>query len=159
LYKRVMEADPKSIPPEAVTPEYEKKLAQSYPFHPRLLETAKDRLAALDNFQQSRGVLRLFARILRDVWDQNVACQMITAGELDWTSPRIQADLLQRLNRDRFKPAVSADIAGHALELDGGTKRGIHGRAAAALLLESLPLTPKSGLDEPELTLAILRPD
>ena len=110
-------------------------------------------------FSRAVAVLRLFARIVRDVWDQNIACQIITAGELDWTSSRIQADLLQRLNRERFEAAVSADIAGHAFELDGGVRGGVHGRAAAALLLESLPLTPNSGLDEAELTVAILHPD
>jgi hypothetical protein len=159
LYRRVSEADPKSIPASAATSSYEKKIAETYPFHPRLLDTAKDRLAALDNFQQSRGVLRLFARILRDVWDQTIDCQIVTAGEIDWSSSRIQADLLQRLNRDRFKPAVSADIEEHAMELDGGVKRGLHGRAASALLLESLPMNANSGLDEAELTLAILRPE
>lgn len=158
LYRRVLDSNEKALPPHAGTPGYEARVAECYPFHPRLLETAKDRLSTLSQFQQSRGVLRLFARILRDVWEKALDCHLISAGEIDWSSPRIQADLLQRLERDRFKAAVSADVTEHAEDLDGG-KGGVHQRAASALLLESLPLTDNSGLDEAEVTLAILRPE
>jgi hypothetical protein len=113
----------------------------------------------MQDFHRSRGVLRLFARLIRDVWEAGVNHGLVTAGEVDWSSPRIQADLLQRLDRDNFKAAVSADIVKHAGELDGGKPRGIHRRVASALLLESLPLEPSSGLDPTEITLAVVRPD
>jgi hypothetical protein len=158
LYQRVLDESADALPQHAVSSDYSSKLVQCYPFHSRLLDTAQDRLGALQDFQKSRGVLRLFARILRDVWEANEDIQLISAGEINWSSPRIQADLLQRLNRDNFKAAVSADIEKHAAELDGGV-RGVHTRAASALLLESLPLQINSGLDGTEITLAILRPE
>ena len=103
-------------------------------------------------------MLRLFARILHDVWQRGEDLELITAGDLDWSSTRIRGDLLQRLSRDNFAAAVSADVEGHATELDAG-KHGIHRRVASALLLESLPLHPNSGLTPDEVTLAVLRPD
>lgn len=159
LYRRVAQENAGAIPPSAASPDYARRIVTCYPFHPRLLETARDRLGALQDFQKSRGVLRLFARILRDVWEAGEDHELISAGEIDWSSARIQADLLQRLNRDNFKAAVSADIEKHAAELDGGAPRGIHRRAASALLLESLPMQSNSGMDPADLTLAILRPD
>ena len=159
LYQRVADESPGSLPPGATSPDYAKRIVECYPFHPRLLDTAHDRLGALQSFQKSRGVLRLFARIIRDVWEGDADHDLITAGEINWSSPRIQADLLQRLNRDDFKPAVSADVEKHAGELDGETPRGIHRRVASALLFESLPMQPNSGLDRADLTLAALRPD
>lgn len=159
LYQRVAEEHPGSIPPSAASATYARRILECYPFHPRLLDTAQDRLGSLQDFQKSRGVLRLFARILRDVWEGEDDPELISAGEIDWASSRIQSDLLSRLNRDQFKAAVSADVDRHAGELDGDARRGIYRRAASALLLESLPLTPSSGLDPAELTLAILRPD
>jgi len=158
LYERVAADHSDLVPANATSPEYAKRLVECYPFHPRLLDTARDRLGALEDFQKSRGVLRLFARILRDVWKRDEDLELITAGDVDWSSTRIRGDLLQRLNRDNFAAAVSADTEGHATELDGG-KRGIHRRVASALLLESLPLHPNSGLTPDELTLAVLRPD
>jgi hypothetical protein len=158
VYERVHTELPGSIPPIAASSEYARKIVDCYPFHPRLMETAQGRLGALQEFNKSRGILRLFARIIRDVWEAKSDCDLITAGDIDWSSDRIQADLLQRLNRDNFKAAVTADINTHAIELDGG-KRGIHVRVASALLLESIPMQTNSGLDPADLTLAVLRPE
>ncbi|MBZ5669553.1 MAG: ATP-binding protein [Acidobacteriia bacterium] len=159
LYQRVAQDSPGSLPAAASGADYAKRIVESYPFHPRLLDTAQDRLGALQDFQKSRGVLRLFARIIRDVWDSKQDHELISAGEVDWSSPRIQADLLSRLNRDNFKASISADIEKHARELDGDSPRGIHTRVASALLLESLPMQPTAGFDPSEAALAVLRPD
>jgi hypothetical protein len=56
---------------------------------------------------------------------------------VNWSSDRIQADLLQRINRDHFKSAITADMERHASDLDGG-KRGVHVRVAAASALLNL---------------------
>lgn len=159
LYQRVVGERPGAVPPYAATREYAQRIRECYPFHPRLLDSAQDRLGALALFNKSRGTLRLFARILRDVWESKKAVELVTAGEVEFSSERIRGDLLQRLDRDRFAPAVSADIEKHAAELDGGVPHGPHQRVASALLLESLPLESNSGLDPAEATLAVLRPD
>lgn len=159
LYERITREAPGTIPASAATADYAKRIVESYPFHPRLLDTAQDRLGALQEFNKSRGTLRLFARILRTVWEARDDAEIIAAGDLDWSSPRIQADLLQRLNRDNFRAAVSSDVEKHAAELDGGKGRGVHCRVASALLLESIPLQANSGLDPADLALAVLRPD
>lgn len=158
LYARVADEHPGLLPAVARTEDYARRLLESYPFHPRLLDTAKDRLGALADFQRSRGVLRLFARIIRDVWERGEDAELITAGEVDFSSARIRSDLLQRLNKEQFEAAVSADVVAHATELDGG-KRGVHARVASALMLESLPGTSNAGLTPDDLTLAVLRPD
>jgi hypothetical protein len=158
LYARVAEEHPGMIPPGAGTEEYAKRIQESFPFHPRLLDTAKDRLGALAEFQRSRGVLRLFARIVRDLWERKEDVDLITAGEIDFSTVRIKSDLLQRLNKEQFEAAVSADVVTHAGELDAG-RRGIHARVASALMVESLPATSHAGLTPDDLTLAVLRPE
>jgi hypothetical protein len=157
LYERVREAHPDLLPAAAVSGDYAKRIEECYPFHPRLIDTAKERLGPLPEFQRSRGVLRLFARIIRDIWGNERALEVITAGDINWASPAICADLLQRLRREQFSAAVQADIEGHAFDLDDRKPGGVHCRVASALLLESLPRTEHSGLDPAELTLATLR--
>lgn len=163
LYQRVSATDTRLLPtggacPPA-SPAYRKVLQECYPFHPRLLKTAEERLGAMDAFQKSRGVLRLFARVVRDIWNTKTPCDLIGAGDVNWSDKEIRSDLLTRLRKDRFETSVKADIEGHALDLDGGI-RGIHTRAASALLLESLDSNnASSGFDSSELTLAILRPE
>jgi len=157
LYERVREAHPDLLPAAALSADYALRIQECFPFHPRLIDTAKERLGPLPEFQRSRGVLRLFARIIREVWDSQREVELVTAGEINWGSPDIRGDLLQRLNKQQFNAAVSADIEGHALDLDDRKPGGIHYRVASALLLESLPRNENSGLDPAELTLAILR--
>lgn len=160
LYKRVREDQGSLLPPDAVTPKYSEKIRESYPFHPRLMETARDRLGALEDFQKSRGVLRLFARILREVWERGDDLDLITAGDVNFSDSRVRADLLDRLNRDRFAAAISADVEQHARGLDGESEgRGVHERVASAILLESLPMEEGCGLTPEQLTLATLRLD
>ncbi len=159
LYERVVQESPGTVPADSATSEYSKKIVECYPFHPRLMDTAQGRLTVLQEFNQSRGTLRLFARILRSIWESKKDFDLITAGDINWSDSRIQADLLQRLNKDNFKGVVFADIEKHAKDLDAPAERGIHTRVASALLLESIPMQPTSGLDPAELALAILRPD
>ena len=104
------------------------------------------------------GTLRLFARMLRDIWERQLDLPLITAGDVDWSSERIQADLLNRLNRDGFKAAVDSDVLRHARQLDQNYATDIHRRVAAALMLESLPATTNAAMDRRDLTLAVLRP-
>ena len=159
LYSRVSRDTPGLLPLACRNADYDRQLVECYPFHPRLLETAQERLSAMGNFQKSRGVLRLFARIIRDVWESGGDLEVINAGDVNWSSERIRADLLQRLDRDRFAAAVDSDVDKHAGELDGEEPRGIHRRVASALLLESIQMAPTSGLDRQQATLAVLRPD
>lgn len=159
LYQRVAIDHPTLVPEEARSPKYAERLRACYPLHPRLIKTAEERLRVLPDYNLSRGTLRLFARMVRGVWDDPVRNpEIITAGEINWSSPLIQDDLLERLGREKFRAAVAADVEGHAGELDGGVW-GHHRRVASALLLESLPLEGNSGLDPADLTLAVVRPE
>lgn len=159
LYQRVAVDHPTLVPEEARSLKYSERLRACYPLHPRLIKTAEERLRVLPDYNLSRGTLRLFARMVRGVWDDPARNpEIITAGEIDWSSPLIQDDLLERLGREKFRAAVAADVEGHAGELDGGVW-GQHRRVASALLLESLPMESSSGLDPADLTLAVLRPE
>ncbi len=157
-YQRILAEHPDALPPQAASADFAQRIVQSYPFHPRLLETAQDRLGALQDFNKSRGTLRLFARLLRDVWESEADVTLINAGDVNWQSQRIQADLLDRLNRGNFKAAVNADVVNHAGQLDTDFDTDIHRRVASALLLESLPLNVNAGMDQRDLGLAVLRP-
>jgi predicted AAA+ superfamily ATPase len=52
LYDRVTRETPDSLPASVAGAAYAKSIVRSYPFHPRLLDTAKDRLGALQEIQQ-----------------------------------------------------------------------------------------------------------
>ena len=158
-YDRVRADHPHLIPAEAVPATYRAEIAAAYPFHPRLLRTVRERLQAIPSFQRSRGTLRLFARIVKQVWQGDRDVSIITAGDLDLAVSSTRAELLDRLQRTAFVPAVEADLFGHAPELDARFATGdTHTRVARALLLESLQIDPPVIVDVADLTLATLRP-
>lgn len=147
----------KLVPDFCAREDFAQELRLNYPFHPRLMQTTRDRLSTIAEYQRSRGTLRLFARIVRNVWAKQPDVDVITAGEVDWSDPNLRSDLLNRLNRDGFQGAVNTDILQYSRDLDGGSGRGIHERVASALLLESLTLESKAGLDKQDVTLAVVR--
>lgn len=157
-YKRVTKQHPGRLPAEASTAKYAERIVECYPFHPRLIETLQDRLGGMQMFQRSRGVLRLLAKVLRDLHDRDIRPKLISAGDINWLNPSLRAELLDRMNKASLSAAVTADVERHAGELDGGAEAGPHRRVASALLLESLP-DQSSGLSPEDLTLAVLRPD
>lgn len=157
-YKRIAESRPDVLPKEVTTEEYANRIRECYPFHPRLVMTAQDRLGTLPAFNKSRGTLRLFARVLRQLWEDQIDVPLITAGDVRVEAERIQADLLQRLDRDEFSGAVQADCVRHAQELDAEYGGDYHRRVARALLIESLPMNPNAAMDVRDVTLATVRP-
>lgn len=80
LYERVAREAPGTVPPSATGPDYARRIVECYPLHPRLLDTAQDRLGALQEFNKSRGTLRLFARILRTVWEAKEDLELSRPG-------------------------------------------------------------------------------
>ena len=156
-YQRVLADHPDALPAQAATADYAQRIVQSYPFHPRLLETAQDRLGACRISTRAGAPWSLCPAPARRLGGPSgpVADQR---GDVNWQSQRIQADLLDRLNRDNFKAAVDADVVNHAGQLDADFSTDIHRRVASALLLESLPLNENAGMDKRDLGLAVLRP-
>jgi hypothetical protein len=43
---------------------------QGFPFHPELIDTLKAKTSTLSNFQRVRGMLRLLARTVAQLWQQ-----------------------------------------------------------------------------------------
>ncbi len=156
MYERL--AGDALVPAEFARDRYREEIEACYPFHPRFLQTARDRLSSIPEFNRSRGTLRLFARVVRSVYRDESPVDLISAAEVDWENEGIVNELLQRLNRQGFSGAVNTDLGQHALELDSST-RGTHTRVASALLLESLTLDSNAGFEDvPHLTAAIIRP-
>lgn len=56
------------LPSRSNKAEYAKMMERSYPFHPELINIFKNKWASNPQFQRTRGVLRLLASIVSDLW-------------------------------------------------------------------------------------------
>jgi predicted AAA+ superfamily ATPase len=56
------------LPSHAPKGDYKEQMMRAYPFHPELINIFRNRWASHPDFQRTRGVLRLLASIVADLW-------------------------------------------------------------------------------------------
>jgi hypothetical protein len=158
------------LPSRATRPEFRAEMVQDYPFYPELLTTLNRKTSTIPNFQKTRGVLRLLAQVIRDLWKAKPRdCHLIAPHYLNLASDSIANDLTSRLDRPAFKQVIEADIASpragtlsHAQEVDrdwvDAGKPAYAQRLATTVFLHSLVQTGQSGVDPTDLRLSVLQP-
>lgn len=159
------------LPQRAVRSEYQTEMVQDHPFHPELLTTLNRKTSTIPNFQKTRGVLRLLAQTVRELWRTKPRdCYLICPHHLNLADEQLANDLTSRLDRPQFKQVIEADIASpkkgtmsHAQEIDlewiEAGRPPYSQRVATTTFLHSLVQTGQSGVDPADLRLAVLQPD
>lgn len=86
--------------------------AAGYPLHPELIDTLREKMSTLGNFQRVRGMLRLLARTVGRVWKQRPAdAYAIHLHHLDPSFEPIRQEIVTRLGQRQFVPAIKSDVA------------------------------------------------
>ena len=108
------------------------EFAQTYPFHPDVLDTLTGKTATLDGFQRVRGMLRILAKTVAGVWtNRPTDASAIHLHHIDLGSDAIRQEFTTRLQQGAFIPAILNDIAGTlekpalAQELDAKHFKGL----------------------------------
>ncbi len=136
------------LPPNASRLEYKESLRKSYPFHPELIDVFRVRWASHHDFQRTRGVLRLLATIVSDLWkrQQNLAGEnlLIHAGMINFVNLDALSAQLKKLYGNGYDSVISADVAGsasNAFKIDGNKTEygqfGLTQSIAAVILMNS----------------------
>jgi hypothetical protein len=133
-YRALWSAQRDSIPDEALKPEVVESFRRSYPFHPEVLDTLTGKTATLANFQRVRGMLRLLARTVGNLWlasNQPSDATAIHVHHIDPGFGPIHQEFVTRLNLQIYNPAIRNDISGEggrtalAQEIDSTFYRGM----------------------------------
>jgi hypothetical protein len=112
-YRSLWLANKDALPPDAHHPETIKAFRDSYPLHPEFLDTLTTKTATLNNFHRVRGMLRLLARTVAQLWQIRPAgTAAIHLHHIDPGFEPIRQEIFTRLGRTEFIPAVNHDIAG-----------------------------------------------
>lgn len=163
-------AHPGDFPQESQAPEYRDLMVRAYPFHPTLIETLRDRWGSISGFQRTRGVLRLLALVIGDLYRQQRATPLIQPAHVNLDNGQIRAELLEYVdNRGGYESAIFSDIGGtdesKAPALDrvtGGDYARHHiatGLATAIFVYSHSGATQRAASAErPQLWLATLQP-
>ncbi len=112
--------------------EYRRRMELCYPIHPELFDRLFDDWSALDKFQRTRGVLRLMALAISQLWQRDDRSLLIMPGNLPMDYGLLVSEMKKYLE-DGWDPVIKADVDGAnslPLRIDGNNSH--FGRLSAA---------------------------
>ena len=91
--------------------EYRRRMELCYPIHPELFDRLFDDWSALDKFQRTRGVLRLMALAISQLWQRDDRSLLIMPGNLPMDYGLLVSEMKKYLE-DGWDPVIKADVDG-----------------------------------------------
>jgi hypothetical protein len=111
-YNQVWNTNKDGLPADAASPELRDQFARSYPLHPKLLEMLTEKTASLSTFQRTRGMLRLLARTIHQLWrTQPPDAYSLHTHHMDPAFEAIRTEVNVKLGQGQYAPAVKSDVA------------------------------------------------
>lgn len=111
-YRQLWSEGSKDIPAMRVGEDRVAAFRDSYPIHPALLGLMTDKLSTLGNFQRVRGMLRLMAQTVANLWHAKPPkTYAIHVHHLDSAFEPTRNEIETRLELSRFDPAMRNDVA------------------------------------------------
>ena len=99
------------FPSECREARYLERLKACYPIHPEVFDRLYADWSTLERFQRTRGVLRLMAAVIHDLWVRNDASLLITPGTLGLDDTSVREELVRYLP-EGWTPVLESDVDG-----------------------------------------------
>lgn len=103
------------VPQETQESRYFDRMLQSYPIHPEVFTQLYEEWTTIDGFQRTRGVLKLMAKVIYRLWQDNNKDLMILPGSLPLYDGSARNELIYYLGQG-WDPVVDRDIDGERAE-------------------------------------------
>jgi predicted AAA+ superfamily ATPase len=100
-----------SFPQHASEAPYLERLRECYPIHPELFEKLYNEWGAIEQFQRTRGVLRLMAAVVHVFWASGDTLPLIVPGLLPLEDATIVGDLVRYLG-EPWRSVLNRDVVG-----------------------------------------------
>ena len=108
-------AHPDDFPPDTQQSHYMERLRQAYPIHPEVFDRLYGDWSALENFQRTRGVLKLMAKVIHRLWQDGSREPLIMPGSLPLYDSDVANELLYYLPAG-WSAVVERDVDGERAE-------------------------------------------
>ncbi|WP_073974519.1 DUF499 domain-containing protein [Erythrobacter donghaensis] len=146
--------------------DYRRKLEKAYPIHPELFDQLYTCWGSLEKFQRTRGVLRLMAQAIHELWMSGDPSVMIMPGSVAINSPRVEPELLHYLDVS-WQSIIAGDVDGAAstpYKIDQSApnlnRYSATRRVARAIFMGTAPTHQQqnTGLDDKQINLGVVQP-
>ena len=163
-------AEGAKVPQETQEARYYDRMVQSYPIHPEVFAQLYEEWTTIEGFQRTRGVLKLMAKVIFRLWQDNNTDLMILPGSLPLYDGSARNELIYYLGPG-WDPVMDRDIDGEWAEtrsLDNKETRfgavQAARRVARTVFLSSAPssvsMRPgRRGIDRARVLLGCLQPN
>lgn len=110
-YSRMYNENAADFPVDARELEYRDRMVSCYPIHPEVFDRLYEDWATLESFQRTRGVLRLMAAVIHELWVSGDGSPMIMPGSLPLDKPNVRDELTRYLD-ENWNGVVDSEIDG-----------------------------------------------
>lgn len=165
-FAKLYREDPDAFPTGCAEEDYRRKLEKAYPIHPELFEQLYHSWGSMERFQRTRGVLRLMAQLIHELWMSSDPSLMIMTGSVPVAAARVQPELLNYLPKE-WAPIISGDVDGDAstpFRIDQTTPNlgqiSATRRVARAVFMATAPMegSQNQGVDTKRVILGVCQP-
>ncbi len=104
-------ASSREFPSGVAERQYLDRMAAAYPIHPELFERLYQDWSTLDRFQRTRGVLRLMAAVIHELWTRGDQSLLIMPGSVPLDTAPVRNELLRYLP-DAWSAVFDRDVDG-----------------------------------------------
>lgn len=154
------------FPPGRSDEGYRRKLEKAYPIHPELFDQLYTSWGSLEKFQRTRGVLRLMAQVIHELWMGNDPSVLIMPGSVAISSARVEPELLHYLDVN-WQSIIAGDVDGatstpYKIDQNAPNLNRISAtrRVARAVFMGTAPThgQENKGLDDKQINLGVVQP-
>jgi predicted AAA+ superfamily ATPase len=155
------------FPQETQESRYFERLVHAYPIHPEVFDRLYEDWSTLDNFQRTRGVLKLMAKVIHRLWKDGNNDPLIMPGSLPLYDADVRNEVIYYLPPG-WDPVIERDVDGERAETTEIENRDTRfgsvqacRRAARAIFLGSAPSTTNQlvrGLELERVMLGAVQP-
>ena len=166
-FSQMYQENSTDFPLESKEVAYRDRLLACYPIHPEVFDRLYEDWATLERFQRTRGVLRLMAAVIHELWMANDASAMIMPGSLPLDMPNVRDELVRHLP-DTWNSIIDREVDGkNSIPYQKDKANHRYGRIVAArrvaraIMLGSAPTTRDQavrGLEASRIRLGIVQP-
>ena len=155
------------FPQETQESRYFERLLHAYPIHPEVFDRLYEDWSTLDNFQRTRGVLKMMAKVIHRLWKDGNNDPLIMPGSLPLYDADVRNEVIYYLPQG-WDPVIERDVDGERAETteieNKDTRFGsvqACRRSARAVFLGSAPSTTNQlvrGLELERVILGVIQP-
>lgn len=152
------------VPSEVRDLDYRDRIERAYPFHPELIDVLYERWGSFPTFQRTRGVLRLLAEVVGDLYGKKIVSPLIQSSLINLDNQVIRREFIKHIGNE-YDSVIASDIAGKnakapKIDREMGSeyeKYGIASGIATSVFINSFSAGASKETTLPRIRVALLR--